>query len=78
MGVDVKTLFIFSAAANIFIILLFIIYIKLYKVKNPIIYIFILTRVSIILLLIMLSVRNSAPKHINIIINSTIYLFIVY
>ena len=78
INIDVKTLFIFSAAANIFIISLFATYIKVYKMKNPIINIFVLSRVLGIVFLIMLSLRNSLPSHLNIIINSTVYLFLVY
>ncbi len=78
INIDVKTLFIFSAAANIFIICLFATYIKVYKLKNPIINIFVLSRVLGIVFLIILSLRDSLPGHLNIIINSTIYLFLVY
>lgn len=78
IDIDVKTLFVFSAAANIFIISLFATYIILYKVKNPIINIFVLSRILGIVFLIMLSIRDSLPSHLNIIINSTIYLFLVY
>ncbi len=42
IDIDVRTLFVFTAAANIFIIALFATYVKLYKVKNPIINIFML------------------------------------
>ncbi len=76
--IDVKTLFLFSAAANIFIIALFVTYIKLYKVKNPIISIFILSRILGIFFLIMLSTRDSIPSPINIFLNTTINLFIVF
>ena len=69
INIDVKTLFIFSAAANIFIIALFFTYIKLYKVKNSIINIFILSRALGIFFLIMLSIRDSIPSNLNIIIN---------
>jgi len=55
VDIDVKTLFVFSAVANIFIIALFVTYIKLYKVKSPIINIFILSRVLGIVFLIILS-----------------------
>ena len=78
IDIDVKTLFIFSAAANIFIISLFATYIKVYKVKNPIINIFVLSRVLGIFFLIILSLRASLPSNLNIIINSTVYLFLVY
>ena len=78
IDIDVKTLFIFSAIANIFIISLFATYVKLYKVKNPIIHLFILSRVLGIVFLIMLSLRNDTPKPLGIIINSTINLFIVF
>ena len=78
IDIDVKTLFIFSAAANIFIISLFATYIKVYKVKNPIINIFVLSRVLGIVFLIILSLRASLPSNLNIIINSTVYLFLVY
>ncbi|WP_111707086.1 sensor histidine kinase [Lutibacter citreus] len=78
VNIDVKTLFIFSAAANIFIIALFAIYIRIYKEKNPIIDIFVLSRVLGILFLIILSLRDGLPSHLSIIINSTIYLFLVY
>ncbi len=78
IDIDVKTLFIFTAAANIFIISLFATYIKLYKVKNPIIYIFMLSRIIGIIFLIMLSLRKSEPTPIGIIINTTINLFIVF
>lgn len=78
INIDVRTLFLFSAAANIFIIALFATYIKLYKVKNPIINIFILSRVLGIFFLIMLSTRESVPKPIGIILNTTINLFIVF
>ncbi|UMB59608.1 HAMP domain-containing histidine kinase [Lutibacter sp. A80] len=76
--IDVKTLFLFSAAANIFIIALFATYIKLYKVKNPIINIFILSRILGIFFLIMLSTRDSIPNPISIFLNTTINLFIVF
>lgn len=76
--IDVKSLFLFSASANIFIIALFATYIKVYKVKNPIINIFVLSRVLVIIFLIILSLRDSLPSNLNIIINSTIYLFLVY
>jgi signal transduction histidine kinase len=78
IDIDVRTLFIFSAAANIFIIALFATYVKLYKVKNPIINIFILSRILGIIFLIMLSLRDGTPKPIGIIINTTINLFIVF
>lgn len=78
IDIDVKTLVIFSAIANIFIISLFATYVKLYKVKNPIINIFILTRILGIILLMMLSIRNGTPKPIGIILNTTISLFIVF
>ena len=78
INIDVRTLFLFSAAANIFIIALFATYIKLYKVKNPIINIFILSRVLGIFFLFMLSTRESVPKPIGIILNTTINLFIVF
>ncbi len=78
INIDVRTLFLFSAAANIFIIALFATYIKLYKVKNPIINIFMLSRVLGIFFLIMLSTRESVPKPIGIILNTTINLFIVF
>ncbi len=76
--IDVRTLFIFTAAANIFIISLFVTYVKLYKVKNPIIYIFMLSRIIGIIFLIMLSLRKSEPTQTGIIINTTINLFIVF
>ncbi|OGS73630.1 MAG: hypothetical protein A3F91_14540 [Flavobacteria bacterium RIFCSPLOWO2_12_FULL_35_11] len=78
IDIDVRTLFVFSAAANIFIIALFATYIKLYKVKNPIINIFMLSRLLGIVFLIMISLRDGAPKPIEIIINTTINLFIVF
>jgi len=78
IDIDVKTLFFFTAAANIFIIALFATYVKLYKVKNPIINIFILSRVLGIVFLIMLSLRDGTPKPIGIIINTTINLFIIF
>lgn len=78
INIDVRTLFLFSAAANIFIIALFATYIKLYKVKNPIINIFILSRILGIFFLIMLSTRESVPKPISIVLNTTINLFIVF
>ncbi|HEY9222007.1 MAG TPA: HAMP domain-containing sensor histidine kinase [Lutibacter sp.] len=78
IDIDVKTLFVFSAAANIFIIALFATYVKLYKVKNPIINIFMLSRVLGIVFLIMLSLREGAPNQLGIIINTTINLFIVF
>lgn len=78
IDIDVKTLFVFSAAANIFIIALFATYVKLYKVKNPIINIFMLSRVLGIVFLIMLSFRDGTPKPLGIIINTTVNLFIVF
>lgn len=78
IDIDVRTLFVFSAAANIFIIALFATYVKLYKVKNPIINIFMLSRVLGIVFLIMLSLRDDAPNQLGIIINTTINLFIVF
>ena len=78
IDIDVKTLFIFSAAANLFFIALFVTYIKLYKVKNPIINIFILSRVLGIVFLMMLSLRYGTPKPIGIILNTTINLFIIF
>lgn len=78
IDIDVKTLFVFSAAANIFIIALFATYIKLYKVKNPIINIFILSRILGIFFLIMLSLRDDVPKPLGIMINTVINIFIVF
>lgn len=78
IDIDVRTLFVFSAAANIFIIALFATYVKLYKVKKPIINIFMLSRLLGIVFLIMISLRDGAPKPIEIIINTTINLFIVF
>ena len=78
IDIDVKTLFFFTAAANIFIIALFATYVKLYKVKNTIINIFILSRVLGIVFLIMLSLRDGTPKPIGIILNTTINLFIIF
>ncbi|MFZ2282551.1 MAG: HAMP domain-containing sensor histidine kinase [Lutibacter sp.] len=78
IDIDVRTLFVFTAAANIFIIALFATYVKLYKVKNPIINIFMLSRVLGIFFLIMLSLREGAPNQLGIIINTTINLFIVF
>ncbi|MDX1829694.1 MAG: HAMP domain-containing sensor histidine kinase [Lutibacter sp.] len=78
VDIDVKTLFVFSAIANIFIIALFVTYIKLYKVKSPIINIFILSRVLGIIFLIILSLRDGVPKPLGIIINTTINLFIMF
>ena len=78
IDIDVRTLFVFTAAANIFIIALFATYVKLYKVKNPIINIFMLSRVLGIVFLIMLSLREGAPNQLGIIINTTINLFIVF
>lgn len=78
IDIDVRTLFVFSAAANIFIIALFATYVKLYKVKNPIINIFMLSRVLGIFFLIMLSLRDGAPNQLGIIINTTINIFIVF
>jgi len=78
IDIDVKTLFLFSAATNIFIISLFATYIKLYKVKSPIINIFMLARVIGIIFLMMLSFRDGLPKPIGVIANTTIVLFIVF
>lgn len=78
IDIDVKTLFLFSAATNIFVISLFATYVKLYKVKNPIINIFMLARVLGIIFLMMLSLRDELPKPIGIIINSTVILFVVF
>ncbi|MDO9274336.1 MAG: HAMP domain-containing sensor histidine kinase [Lutibacter sp.] len=78
IDIDVKTLFLFSAATNIFIISLFATYIKLYKVKNPIINIFMLSKVLVIIFLMMLSFRDGVPKPIGIIANTTIILFVVF
>ncbi|NEW79093.1 MAG: HAMP domain-containing histidine kinase [Gelidibacter sp.] len=78
IDIDVKTLFLFSAATNIFVISLFATYVKLYKVKNPIINIFMLARVLGIIFLMMLSLRDGLPKPIGIIINTTIVLFVVF
>ncbi len=78
IDIDVKTLFLFSAATNIFIISLFATYIKLYKVKSPLINIFMLARVIGIIFLMMLSFREGLPKPIGIIANTTIVLFIVF
>ncbi len=78
IDIDVKTLFIFSAIANIFIISLFVTYIKLYKVKNPFIRIFILSRVLGIIFLIMLSIRGNLPRPLSVLIISTVNLFIVF
>lgn len=78
IDIDVKTLFIFSAAANLFIILLFVTYVKLYNVKKPIINIFILSRFLGIIFLIILSLRDGFPTPIGIILNTTINLFIVF
>lgn len=78
IDIDVKTLFLFSALANIFIIALFATYIKLYKETNPIINIFILSRILGIFFLIMLSTRNGIPKPIGVFLNTSINLFIVF
>ncbi|MDD3721557.1 MAG: HAMP domain-containing sensor histidine kinase [Lutibacter sp.] len=78
IDIDVKTLFVFTAAANIFIIALFATYVKLYKVKNPIINIFMLSRLLGIIFLIMLSLRDGTPNQLGIIINTTINIFIVF
>ncbi|MDP3945083.1 MAG: HAMP domain-containing sensor histidine kinase [Lutibacter sp.] len=78
IDIDVKTLFLFSAATNIFIISLFVTYVILYKVKNPIINIFLLARVLGIIFLMMLSLREGLPKPIRIIINTTVILFVVF
>jgi len=78
IDIDVKTLFLFSAATNIFVISLFATYVKLYRVKNPIINIFMLARVLGIIFLMMLSLRDGLPKPIGIIINSTVILFVVF
>jgi len=78
IDIDVKTLFVFTAAANIFIIALFATYVKLYKVKNPIINIFMLSRLLGIIFLIMLSLRDEVPTSLGIIINITINIFIVF
>ncbi len=78
IDIDVKTLFLFSAATNIFIISLFVTYVILYKVKNPIINIFLLARVLGIIFLMMLSLREGLPKPIGIIINTTVILFVVF
>lgn len=78
IDIDVKTIFVFSAAANTFIIGLFATYIKLYKVKKPIINIFILSRVLGIIFFIILSIRDGIPKPIGIILNTTIVLFIAF
>ncbi|MDO9037955.1 MAG: HAMP domain-containing sensor histidine kinase [Lutibacter sp.] len=78
IDIDVKTLFLFSAATNIFIISLFVTYVILYKVKNPIINIFMLARVLGIIFLMMLSLREGLPKPIGIIINTTVILFVVF
>lgn len=78
IDIDVKTLFLFSAATNIFIISLFVTYVKLYKVKNPIINIFLLARVLGIIFLMMLSLREGLPKPIGIIINTTVILFVIF
>lgn len=78
IDLDVKTLFFFSAATNIFIISLFATYVKLYKAKNPIITIFMLARVLVIIFLIFLSLRNGVPKPLGFIVNTTIILFVVF
>lgn len=78
INIDVKTLFVFSAAANIFIISLFATYVILYKVKKPIINIFMLSRVLGIVFLIMLATRDGVPKPMGIILNTTINLFIIF
>ncbi|MFO7673106.1 MAG: HAMP domain-containing sensor histidine kinase [Lutibacter sp.] len=78
IDIDVKTLFLFSAATNIFIISLFATYVKLYKVKNPIINIFMLARVLGIIFLMMLALRDGLPKPIGIIVNTTVILFVVF
>lgn len=78
IDIDVRTLFLFSAAANIFIIALFATYVKLYKVKNPIINIFMLSRLLGIVILAMISFRDGYPKQLGIIVNTTLNLFIVF
>ena len=78
IDIDVKTLFLFSALANIFIIALFATYIKLYKETNPIINIFILSRILVIFFLTMLSTRNNIPKPIGVFLNTSINIFIVF
>lgn len=78
IDIDVKTLFLFSAATNIFIISLFATYVKLYKVKNHIINIFMLARVLVIIFLMMLALRDGLPKPIGIIVNTIVILFVVF
>lgn len=78
INIDVKTLFFFSAAANIFIIALFATYVIIYKVKNPIINIFMLSRVLGIFFLLMLSLRNGIPSPLGIFINTSLNFFIIF
>lgn len=76
--IDVRTLFIFSTAANLFIIILFFTYVRLYKVKKPILYIFILARALGIIFLLILSLRDGTPEPMGIMVNTTINLFIIF
>lgn len=78
INIDVKTLFVFTAAANIFIIALFVIYIKFYKVKNQILTLFILSRILGIVFLFSLYRRSGVPQPLEIIVFNTVNLFIVF
>lgn len=76
--IDIKSLFVFTAAANIFIITLFVSYIKLYKFKNKILTIFILSRILNVFFLFMLYNRSGDPNPIEIIVYNTVNLFIIF
>lgn len=77
MDIDIKTLFFLFSAGNLFIILFFSTYILLYKIKNPIINIFIVAKVLLFILWLLFSLRNSIPDFYSILIANVFFIFAI-
>lgn len=62
MEIDIKTLFYLFSSGNFFITFFFLAYIQLYKIKNPVINIFIISRILFFSAYLLAASRNSIPN----------------
>lgn len=73
--VDIKTLFLTYSLVNVLIVILFTIYILRFKVKTPIIKIFIIARISGVFAITFMTLRDIIPDFLSIIVGNFLLLF---
>ena len=78
MNIDVKTLFYIFCLGNYFIIFFLSVYVIFYKVKNPILYIFIISKILYGIMWILFALRLEIPWFYTVIIPNIFLIFAIF